>query len=188
MSITFRVTSDDSKSVVPPAIISIRQLVAFRHFARENRVLVDDLADGENITRTFNFQVSICRFPLAILAPLFGNETMAIAVLDEAQFTQREVRLWKAEATGELMLSVSATMDGSIDLNLAIGNAFAVMRALNLRPNNIGDLPVAVLRDRLADPRIRARFMANRVDHYLPRLDRLADIAGHEQEPRLVWA
>ena len=188
MSITFRVTSQDGKSAVPPAIISIRQLVAFRHFARENGVLVDDLADGDDITRSFSFDASICSFPLAVLAPLFGNQVEAIAVIDEAQFTQRQLRLYKASATGELMLSVSPTMNGSIDLDLAIGNAFAVMRALDLRPNNIGDLPVAMLRDKLADPRIRARFMAHRVDHYLPRLDRLSAIVGHEQEPRLVWA
>ena len=188
MSITFRVTSEDGKSAVAPAIISIRQLVAFRHFARENGLLIDELAEGDDITRSFSLDASICRFPLAVLASLFGNQPEVIAVIDEAQFTQRQLRLYKSFETGELMLSVSPTMNRSIDIDLAIGNAFAVMRALDLKPNNIGDLPVAVLRDKLADPRIRARFMAHRVDHYLPRLDRLAAIVGHEQEPRLVWA
>ena len=188
MSITFRVTSEDGKSAVLPAIISIRQLVAFRHFARENGVMIDDLEDGEDITRSFSFDASICSFPLAVLAPLFGNHADAIAVIDEAQFTRRQLRFYKNPATGELMLSVSPTMNGSIDIDLAIGNAFAVMRALDLKPNNTGDLPVAVLQDKLANPRIRARFMDHRVDHYLIRLDRLGAIVGQEQEPRLVWA
>ena len=192
MSVTFRVTSEDETSSVAPAPISVRQLVAFRNFARAQAILVDDLPEGEDITRSFSFDANICSFALAVLSPLFGNEPGTIAVLDEAQFTQRQVRLFKSDATGELMHGISNTMDGSIDLDLdldlAIGNAIAVLSALDLDLANTGDLPLAVLRDRLADPRVRERFVNHRVEHYLPRLDRLAAIAAHEQEPRLVWA
>jgi hypothetical protein len=188
MSITFRVTSDEEANSVSPAQISVRQLVAFRHFARDHHILVDDLPDGEDITRTFTFEARICGFALAVMARLFDFAGPAIAVLDEAQFRQRQVRFFKDRATGELMLALSSTMAGSIDLDLAIGNAYAVMKALDLKPQSIGDLPLAVLRDRLAEPRVRARFLAHRVDHCLPRFDHLAAIVAHEQEPRLVWA
>ena len=188
MSITFRVTSEDETSNVTPAPITVGQFVAFRQFARDHAILVNDLPEGEDITRSFSFDASICSFALAVLAPLFGNDPDAIAVLDEAQFTQRHVRLFKSDATGELMLGISNTMDGSIDLDLAIGNAIAVLSALDLDLTNTGDIPLAVLRDRLTDPRLRERFVNHRVEHYLPRLDRLAAISAHEQEPRLVWA
>ena len=188
MSITFRVSSEDETSTVAPAPISVRQLASFRNFARAHAILIDDLLEDEDITRSFSFNASICSFALAVLAPLFGSEPGAIAVLDEAQFTQRQVRLFKSDATGELMLGISNTVDGSVDLDLAIGNAYAVMKALELGAQSTGNLPLAVLRDRLADPRIRARFTAHRAGHYLPRLDRLAAIVAHEQEPRLVWA
>lgn len=188
MSITFRVTSNTPHAPITPAQVSVRQLVAFRNFARDHAILIDDLADDDEITRSFRFEVSVCRFALAQLAPIFAYDLGAIAVLDEAQFSQRRVRFYKADATGEIMLAVSNAIDGSVDLDLATGNAIAVLKALDLDMTSSGDLPLAALRERLAGDAVRANFVAQRVGHYLARLDRLAALSAHQQEPRLVWA
>lgn len=172
MSITFRVTSDTPHPAIQPAQVSIRHMDAFRSFARDNALLVDDLADDDDITRSFSFEVSLCRFALAELAPIFAYDLGAIAVLDEAQFSQHRLRFYKAEETGEIMLALSSAIDGSVDLNL----------------DSTGDLPLTVLRDRLAYTAIRTKFVAQRIVHYLPRLDRIAAINAQEQDPRLVWA
>ena len=142
----------------------------------------------DDITRSFSFEVSVCRFALAQLAPIFAYDLGAIAVLDEAQFCQRRVRFSKADETGEIMLDVSSTIDGSIDLDLAIGSAIAVLKALDLDLESTGDVPLAVLRKRLADDAVRSNFVAQRVEQYLTRLDRLAAIEAQEQDSRLVWA
>ena len=189
MSINFRVTSDEPHAAIAPAPVSVRHMVAFRHFARDHGILIDDLADDDAINRSFSFEVSVCRFALAKLAPIFAYDLGAIAVLDEAQFSQRRVRFYKADETGEIMLAVSSAIDGSVDLDLdlAIGNAIAVLKALDLDLDSTGDLPLTVLRERLADATIRTNFVAQRVEHYLPRLDRLAALTAHEQDPHLVW-
>ncbi|MBA3895834.1 MAG: hypothetical protein H0X36_01565 [Sphingomonadaceae bacterium] len=188
MSITFRVTSDDDRTTIDPTPITIRQLVAFRIFARANNILIDDVPENDHITRTLSFEASICGFALAVLSRIFEFAEAMIAVIDEAQFRQRQLRFYKDDRTGELMLALSDTIDGSVDLDLANGNACAVLEALDTKPNSTGIMPIADFRERLADPRVRARFEAAEIGHYLPRLDRLAAIAAYEQEPRLVWA
>ena len=85
MSITFRVTSDAQHPAIQPALVSVRHLVAFRSFARNNAILIADLADDDDITRSFSFEVSVCRFPLAKLAPIFAYDLDVIAVLDGAR-------------------------------------------------------------------------------------------------------
>ena len=187
MSITFRVTSDTPHAPIAPAQVSVRQLVTFRNFARDHAILIDDLADDDDITRSFSFELSVCRFALAQLAPLFAYDLAVIAVIDEAQFCQRQVRFFKDDASGELMMKVSPTMEGSINLDLAMGSAYVVLEALDLPTNNQGTLPIAQLRERLSEPDIRARLHSRNVRQYLPKLDRLAAIVAHEQDPHLVW-
>ena len=188
MSITFRVTTDDDTTAVPPTQITIRQLVAFRSFAREHRMLVDDLDRDDDMADMPSFEVSICGFALAVLAKIFDMSEAVIAVIDEAQFRQRQIRFYKSEATGEIMVALSGTIDGSIDLDLANANAFEVLEALDLEAETTGTVTLAVFRARLGDPVVRRRFTVRRIDHYLARLDRLAGIAAHEQEPQLAWA
>ena len=188
MSITFRVTSDDHSATVPAAQITIRQLVAFRNFARDNQVLPDGLGCDHDAGSMMTFEASICGFALAALAKIFDMNDAVIAVVDEAQYRQRQIRFHKSDATGEIMMALSGTIDGSIDLDLANANAFEVLEALDLEADTTGTVTLAVLRARLCDPAIRRRFTASRIDHYLARLDRLAGIAAHEQEPQLVWA
>ena len=188
MSITFRVTSDDDFTNIPPAQISIRQLALFRNFARDHRIPADDFLDDDDLSASLSFEASICGFALAVLARIFDMAEPAIAVIDEAQFRQRQIRLYKSDATGELMMALSDTIDGSIDLDLANANAFAVLEALDLVADDTGTVTLAVLRVRLADTNVRRRFSARHIDHYLARLDRLAGIVAHVQEPRLVWA
>jgi hypothetical protein len=187
MSITFRVTTDE-KSPVPAAQISVRQLVAFRNFARSAAIIDDDLPADEDVTRDFTFEASICPFPLAVLAKIFDFAEPAIAVIDEAQFRQRHVRFYKSDATGELMMALADTIDGTSDLDLANANAFAVLEALGLDPESCGAMPIAKLRTLLDDPSVRGRFLGDSADRYLARLDRFAAVAVHDSEPQLVWA
>ena len=187
MTITFRVKSDDDTPSVPAARITIRQLAAFRNFAREHQLLGNEESKGD-CGFSMAFEVSICGFALAVLAKIFDMDEAVIAVIDEAQFRQRQIRVFKSDETGEIMMALSDTIDGSIDLDLADANAFAVLDALDLEADHCGTVTLTVLRDRLGDTAVRRRFTDRRIDHYLARLDRLAGIAAYEQEPQLVWA
>ena len=187
MTITFRVKSDDDTPSVPAARITICQLAAFRNFAREHQLLGNEESKGD-CGSAQTFEVSICGFALAVLAKMFDMAEPLIAVIDEAQFRQRQIRFFKSDATGEVMMALSGTIDGSIDLDLADANAFAVLKALDLEADHTGTVRLAVLRARLGDTAVRRRFTERRIDHYLARLERLAGIAAHEQEPQLVWA
>jgi hypothetical protein len=131
MTITFRVESDDDRPTVPAARITICQLAAFRNFAREHQLLGDEESEGDRGS-SMTFEVSICGFALAVLAKIFNMDEAVIAVLDEAQFRQRQIRCFKNDATGEIMMALSGTINGSIELDLANASAFAVLEALDL--------------------------------------------------------
>ena len=187
MTITFRVKTDDDTPSVPAARITICQLAAFRNFAREHQLLGDEDSEGD-CGSSMAFEVSICGFALAVLAKIFDMDEAVVAVLDETHVRQRQIRFFKSEATGEVMMALSGTIDGSIDLDLADANAFAVLKALDLEADHTGTVRLAVLRARLGDTAVRRRFTERRIDHYLARLERLAGIAAYEQKPQLVWA
>ena len=128
MSITFRVTSDDDTATVPAAQITIRQLARFRNFARDNQVLADHLECDHDAGSMMTSEFSICGFALAVLAKIFNMAEPVIAVIDEAQYHQRQIRFYKCDSTGEIMMALSGTIDGSNDLDPGNANAFAPPR------------------------------------------------------------
>lgn len=188
MSITFYVTDLDTHIQSAPAIITPRELGAFRTFMREAGLATDDDPDGEPEQLTYSFDASICRFAIATIARLFDNRTEAIAVIEEAQFLGRLLSFRRKELTHTITIEVSNRFDGPGELDLTNGNAYAVLEALNLDAESVGDLPLEDLHDRLAAPEIRKAFCERKVDHRLVFFDRAASLNPHEQTPRLVWA
>ena len=87
-----------------------------------------------------------------------------------------------------IRIEVSNRFDGPGESDLANGNAYTVLEALNLDAESVGDLPLEGLRDRLAAPEIRKAFCERQVDHRLVFFDRAASLNPHEQTPQLVWA
>jgi hypothetical protein len=52
-------------------------------------------------------------------------------------------------------MAVALTSDPGVELNLANGNAYALLEGLGLRPDSVGELPIDAVCERLANPAVR---------------------------------
>ena len=170
MSITFFL-SVDRKADAAPAVITARQLAAFRAFARERRAprrhargrgfarergqLLEDEDDDPLVS--CSFEARVCPWSLASICAIFDHDVGVIAVVEEAQFRGLNVRFWHDDATRTITMRVASTPDGAAEINLANGNAFHVLDALRLSDDNCGSMPIGQLRETLADDCMASR-------------------------------
>ena len=84
MSITFFL-SVDRKADAAPAVITARQLAAFRAFARERGQLLEDEDDDPLVS--CSFEARVCPWSLASICAIFDHDVGVIAVVEEAQFS-----------------------------------------------------------------------------------------------------
>lgn len=188
MSITFRIATAADDQPRPTATINARQLASFRMLLREQgERLGTDLLDPDDFL-SYRFEARVCPLALAAVARIFDFHTDAITVIEEAQFRCRRVSIHRREETGSIVMAVAFTSDLALELNLANGNAYALLEGLGLRPDSVGELPIDTARARLANPAVRRHAVERGVSHYLDRLDRLLATADADDTSRLEWA
>src|SRR3546814_12544193 len=88
-------------------------------------------------------------------------------------------------STAEITMRVALTSDCGLELDLAYGNAYALLEALGMATDSVGEIPLEQVRNRLADPDTPARAAERGVDHYLPRIARLLPSAPKAGATRL---
>src|SRR3546814_17215193 len=79
----------------------------------------------------------------------------------------------------------SSDLDSGLELDLAYGNAYALLEALGVDAESVGEIALSQLRERIADPATSRRAMRFGVEQYLPRLKRMADSADRSEERRV---
>ncbi|WP_210358967.1 hypothetical protein [Sphingomonas beigongshangi] len=192
MSITFRIATAADEEGSPTAVITARQLAAFRTFLRREgerigTVLLDPDAD-KGAFLCYRFEARVCPLALASIARLFDYATDVIAVVEEAQFRGRRASVFRDEATGTINLTVAPTSDAGLELDLASGNAIALLESLGLGTESVGDTAVGTIRQRLASPAVRRRASEQGMTDYIERLERLVASAATDESCRLEWA
>lgn len=184
MSITFSL-SVGAQHDVRPAVVTARQLAAFRSFARERGELLD--IDDEDALVACSFEARVCPWSLASVCALFDYDEAVIAVVEEAQFRSLNIRFQRDATTRSITMGVASSPDGSSPVSLLDQNARRVLKALHLRDDNRGSLPLAELRDMLKDPSVRHDLHDLDTGDALGRFDILAGHAGDDHELRVVW-
>jgi hypothetical protein len=189
MTIRFTV-ADDQLEPRKCAILSARQLAAFRSFAatatvRSGNPVID--GEGQGFA-AYDFEARVCPFALATLAAIFDHDVTAIEILEDAQYRGRLIRIARDDQEGDIHMWVSSTPDKALEMTLANRNAYALLAALGVSPEPIGEIRSRDLRARLRDPEIRGRFTARDLDHYIPQLNSLAWLGGENSNARVVWA
>ena len=172
MSITFRIATAADDQPRPKAIINARQLAAFRTLLREEGERTGTVFLDPDDFLSYRFEARVCPLALATLARVFDFETDAITVLEEAQFRSRRISIYRGDEPGSIAMAVALTSDLGLELNLANGNAYALLEGLGLRPDSVGELPIETVRARLTNPAVRRHAAEHGVSHYLDRLDR----------------
>ena len=165
MTITFRI--DDGRHILLPsaAVITPNQLGSLRDLLAEQSMRLDTALllpiHGVTGDATFEFEARVCPLALAVVSKCFDHDPAVLAVLDEAQFLGRRVRVWQAERRGDIRIGLAPNPDAAPELEVANANALTLLESLGLDRERAGVLPMIELRQRLMDPRIRRRLDAD---------------------------
>ncbi|TVV76417.1 hypothetical protein [Sphingomonas solaris] len=181
MTITFRIDDGFDAREPGPAIITVHQLGSLRDLLAAQTVRLGSpliLPEyGDPSEADFSFDARVCPLALAMVSACFDHYPDAIAVLDEAQFRGRRVRVWRYGPTRDIHLSLSSNPDSAPELKVANCNAYALLETLGLEPDSVGVVPVTELRQRLTDPRIRQRLDDDpQLSRYVPTLVAMASL------------
>lgn len=188
MSILFRIAVPADESDTPVANITARQLAALRRYLRaEGERIGIALIEPDEILGD-SFEARVCPLALAAITALFGHDPHVISVVEEAQFLGRRVSIHHSRTAAEITMRVALTSDCGLELDLACGNAYALLEALGMDADSVGQIPLDQLRRRLADPDTPARAAVRGVDQYLPRIERLLASVADVDEARFAWA
>ncbi|WP_176593194.1 hypothetical protein [Sphingobium sp. EM0848] len=192
MSITFRIATDADDRSGPMAKITAPQLGAFQRYLRAQGdrlgiVLLHPDARGDDYL-CYHFEARICPLALASVAWVFDHDADVLAVLEEAQFRGRRVMVYRVDADRSIRMRVALTSDQGLELNLANGNAYALLESLGLHPHSVGEIAIADIRARITNPAVKRRGQETGVADYLGRLDRLLQLGNADASSRLEWA
>jgi hypothetical protein len=188
MSIVFRVTLPADQDPSPHAEINARQLAALRRLLRtEGTRLGLALIEPDEVLGD-TFEARVCPLALAAVTALFDHAPEVIAIVEEAQFRGRRLSIHHCPRSAAITMRMAMTSDADTELDLAYGNAYALLEALGLDQDSIGEIALVTLHERLADPDIAWRAQLLGVEHYLPRLARLTSGIAQPEEARFSWA
>jgi len=183
MSISF-IASVSASALAPAVAVNVRHLAAFRAFARERGECFGDEWDA---LLAYDFEARVCPWSLATIAALFDLDIGVIAVVEEAQFRGLNVRFWRDDALGEVMMAVATSLDGSAAIDLSNDNAYAVLAALGIDRDTRGRIAASDLRSIVGDPVVRTRLHRDGLGRYADQLERLATVERSEDEVHVVW-
>lgn len=193
MTITFRIDDGRNTSVPSPAVItpdqfgSLRQLLLDQARRLEATLLLPVIGMTED--GGAEFEARVCPLALAVVSKCFDHDPAVIAVLDEAQFLGRRVRIWQQDRAGDMRIGLSSNPDAAPEMEVANDEALALLATLGLDPDDAGVVPMAELRERLMNPGIRRRLDADpEIAHYVETLTTMASLKPVEGEYHLSWA
>jgi hypothetical protein len=192
MTITFRV--EDGRAILAPmaAIITPDQLASLRDLLAEQslRLGFAMLLPGYGVTGDpwFAFDARVCHLSLAVVSKCFDHDPSVIAILDEAQFLGRRVRVAQTDPTGDITMRLSLNPDAAPEIALANPKALALLDGLGIDRMTAGMVPMTELRRRLTDPRIRHRLDSDPdMAESIETLATMAALKPIEGEYLLAW-
>src|SRR3546814_15425629 len=87
----------------------------------------------------------------------WSSDVCSSDLVEEAQFRGRRISIHHCASTAEITMRVALTSDCGLELDLAYGNAYALLEALGMATDSVGEIPLEQVRNRLADPDTPAR-------------------------------
>ncbi|MCJ2180159.1 hypothetical protein [Novosphingobium album (ex Hu et al. 2023)] len=193
MTITFRVEDSHDIDMPPPVPIEPWQMGALREVLAENgeRIGTDLIVPeyGNIDAPVFAWEARTAMLAVAAIARCFDYEPGALAIIEEAQFRCRRLRISRPASNGDILLSLSTNPDSAPELNVSNSNAFAILDLLGIDRESCGLIPLEQLQDRLRDPAVPGRIAAEPgLARYLPTLTQMAAVTSPSPKLRLVWA
>lgn len=126
MTITFRI-DDGNVSIIPATRISADQLVAFVTALNDTgernstpMTYVDYGAIGDPV---FSIEARVCPLSLAAITAVFDQDPAVIAVVDEAQYLGRRVRIHRDHSEAPIVIELANNADAAPAFDLINANA-----------------------------------------------------------------
>jgi hypothetical protein len=165
MTITFRIEDGRSILLPSPAIVMPDQLASLRNLLAEQSLRLGFTmllsVNGVAGDPWFEFEARVCHLSLAVVSKCFDHDPSVIAILDEAQFLGRRVRVTQTERASDITRRLSLNPNAASEIALANAQALALLDGLGIDRRVTGMVTMTELRQRLTTPRIRRRLDAD---------------------------
>jgi hypothetical protein len=148
--------------------------------------------DGHNILSPI--PAVITHDQLGALRDILADQAIRLGItmmipIHGVTFLGRRVRIWQTEHGGDIKIGLASNPDAAPELEVANGNAYALLEGLGLDPDRVGAVAMTELRLRLTDPRIRRRLDADPgMAGYVEKLAAMAALKPIDGEYHLAWA
>lgn len=92
-------------TVTQQSVDALRDLLAAHGAHRGTEMIVFDRSDLAHLV--YDFDARVCPLSISTVAACFGHDPAVIALVEEAQFQSRCLRIWKHWRTGRILLGLS---------------------------------------------------------------------------------
>jgi hypothetical protein len=183
----FRIVDAHTKLLSKPAPLNARELASLRSIL-QNAGIPTLLDDGELDGTAYNFEANANAIAIARFAALFRDRLDLLAVLEEAQFLGRSIRVTRTARNCDAFLEVSEHIAFSPEIAVKRSQADQVLECLDLDPANSNEIALDALRSKLSNPATYHRFKQHDLENTYEYLTRLSYTDCGEQSPHLAWA
>jgi len=185
----FRIVDAHTKLLSKPAPLNARELASLRSIL-QNAGIPTLLDDGELDGTAYNFEANANAIAIAIarFAALFRDRLDLLAVLEEAQFLGRSIRVTRTARNCDAFLEVSEHIAFSPEIAVKRSQADQVLESLDLDPANSNEIALDALRSKLSNSATYHRFKQHDLENTYEYLTRLSYTDCGEQSPHLAWA
>jgi len=187
MLVTFRVKDTHTTLHSRPAEITALELAALtRRLHSSNATL--DVDEGEFGVAPLNFEINANAMSMASFTACFDHRADIIAIVEEAQFLGRTLRVTHLGRLSPITIEVSEHIALARDLMMGPDLAAKLLFALGRDNAENGEIALESLRELLQEPRIYDAFAAAKIAPLYDSLTYLAFTDCGEQAPVLEWA
>ena len=186
MLVTFRVKDIETKLHSVPAQIRPQELAALmRRLHTANSTI--DADPGEFLAAPLNFEINANALAIAAFASCFDHRAEMIAIVEEAQFLGRMLRIEHQQCDAPITMRVSEHIALVGDITMSGDLAAKVLTSLGRHANESGQLSLQKLGTALEDHRTYAAFVKAGITPLFESLAFIAATDCGEQHPLLEW-
>lgn len=187
MLVTFRIKDHETRLHSKPAAITPLELAALVRKLHGSHGTID--ADiGEFGYAPLNFEINANSLSIAEFSACFGYRVDVIAVLDEAQFLGRMIRIEHAQRDEPITIQVSSNISLARELMMGDELARKVLFALGLSSQMKGSITLGDLQEALRSPKTYDAFARAHIEPLFDTLSFIAFTNCGDQLPVLEWS
>ncbi|MEM6409920.1 MAG: hypothetical protein AAF683_00125 [Pseudomonadota bacterium] len=187
MLVTFRIKDTATKLNSTAAVISALELAALMRKLHSHDAALDTDPD-EFEAAPINFEINANSLSMSELTSCFDHRTEIIAIVEEAQFLGRTLRVQHLGRAQPIRIEVSEHIALARDLIMGPELAAKVLYALGRDNAEAGELTLETLRTLLQDHRTYEAFCSARISPIFDQLSYLAFTDCGEQTPVMEWS